>query len=192
MPEEEGPWPFDLADDRFLKDLGIARGALIPAGVYVLEPFQPISADALAIARETQPTDVVAALHTDEPWIELHMLARRMHLFGPQASDDVWVLLCDLMEANPEFAGVHGPAWFHDPAVQALSPRLRWVGERVRLQRGITFAIGPDAHSTEVALATSATRRAAYEAGTYLPTRWTMLNLREDILRYVREVLPRD
>jgi hypothetical protein len=191
MPEEEGPWPFDLADDRFLKDLGIARGTLIPHGLHILEPFQPISADALAIARETQPADVVAALDADRPWVELHFMQRRGHLFGPEGGRAAHRGLAEFLEANPEFAGAHGGGWLQDPAVVALSPHLRWIGEQDAMLRTITFAVGPDAASTRHALATSATRRAAYEAGTYVPTRWAVVYLRDDVLRYVGE-LPHD
>ena len=66
--------------------------------------------------------------------------------------------------------GVFGAAWFRDPALTRISPRLACLRTMVTDHGGRLFPLGPcGADGIRDATAKSPTRRRLYEEGAYTP-----------------------
>jgi hypothetical protein len=173
----------DARSDAFLKDLWLTRVVMIPAFAQLWWPHAGIAAGPLLRAGpgglrvllgcggrapmlEGHTHDPVAKDYWNEPgWAEALRLAALA------------------LPALPRAKGVFGSAWFYDPAILALSPRVAFA-QTLQFGRGawrVKVGSNPDAIAN--ATATSPTRRAAMEQGDYLPTDWMMIWSRENLLR---------
>jgi hypothetical protein len=82
----------------------------------------------------------------------------------------------------PQARGIFGTAWFYDPAVKQISPRISFAQD---LQVGMgahRLEIGSNEAAVANATATSAERRNRYQAGTYLPTDYAVIWSRKDLI----------
>ncbi|QYU70256.1 hypothetical protein J4558_09120 [Leptolyngbya sp. 15MV] len=77
-------------------------------------------------------------------------------------------------------------SWFYDPVVSEISPRLAYL-RRVPMENGaVAVSHGTTQFDIDSATATSPTRRAMYEDGTYLPQCWSILWPRAAMLAWSR------
>jgi hypothetical protein len=80
----------------------------------------------------------------------------------------------------PHARGVFGTAWFYDPKVREISPRIAFAQD---LQAGAyRLCIGSNEAAIANATATSAERRNRYKEGVYLPTDYALIWSRRDII----------
>ncbi len=83
----------------------------------------------------------------------------------------------------PHIKGVFGSAWFYDPAILELSPRVAFAQTLQAGHGAWQVKMGSNADAIANSTATSPSRRAAYEAGTYLPTDWLMVWSRANLIK---------
>jgi len=177
------PLPTDIHDDRFRKDLELCRGGLVPTGHTVLESWPRLPEDvADACARNDPPFDAVVRA-SSAPWLEGHLFQPRMDEFTPDGIAATSQRTVDLLEANPEYAGIFGVSLYYDPAVSAISPRLEGVRQIAEHRSVELVRIGPDPAAVAEAIATSKTRRKLYEQGLYEPTNYAVITRRENVVR---------
>jgi hypothetical protein len=82
---------------------------------------------------------------------------------------------------------VFGSAWFYDPALREISPRLAYLREvrEAHGARNFRFGTGPDVVAD--ALERSPTRRRLHAEGRYVPAAHYLVWLRADLLRWAAE-----
>jgi hypothetical protein len=79
------------------------------------------------------------------------------------------------LPAFPKARGVCGTAWFYDPAILEVTPRLGFA-QQLQIGKGaFRFVIGSNEAAIRNATATSSDRRARYLEGTYIPTDYAVV-----------------
>lgn len=118
------------------------------------------------------------------PWLQNHTESRWLDDFNPEGWDRMWRTAAAVLKIQPHMAGAMGASWFYDPQLETISPRLNYL--RAEPLRGGAWLVhqGPGEAHTERAIATSPTRRAMVEAGTYEPTSWLLAWPRDKLIRW--------
>jgi hypothetical protein len=179
-----------LSDDRTVCDCLVFFGRLIPLGLY--------HADVGAI-----PRSLITRLPVADFFRLATYLALEMRGFGPtlaihlpKQSDrplseqdylDAHRMAAHLFEVNPRLRGFYNAAWYYDPAVASISPRLAFLSQFARSHGAITLCLGSDEDSVADATWKSQTRRELYAAGRYVPRRYARVWSRRRFLDWARE-----
>lgn len=169
-------------NDVFMKDLGLARGRLIPALGRLLYPYAGLSVTDV-LANPGAAPFIYFRCGDRRPFLGLHLHPSMTRAyFNPAGWKECQRLAALALKAFPDMRGVMGASWFYDPAVTRISPHLRYVSE-VPLQHGARLLrLGTTPAARRDALETSATRRKASEQGTYTPRVYALLWARADLL----------
>ncbi|MDB5670256.1 MAG: hypothetical protein JWO25_1215 [Alphaproteobacteria bacterium] len=173
----------DLDKDSFLKDLWLARVVMLPAFAQIWWPHSGLS------ARDVLRGGAGAAFHVfgrcggRRPWLEGHTHDPVARAYWNEAGWGEALRLAALaLPALPEAKGVFGTAWFYDPVIQQVSPRIAFAQD-LQIGRGaFRFRIGSNEAAIANALATSAERRNRYKDGTYVPTDYSIAWSRRDLI----------
>ena len=173
----------DLARDSFLKDLWLARGVMIPAFAQLWWPHSGISAAVVLRAGPAATARVFLGCGGRRPFLEGHTHDPMAKAYWNEKGWGEALRLAALaLPALPAARGVFGSAWFYDPAIMQLSPRISFTQD-LQLGRGawrIRVGSNPDAIAN--ATATSAERRNRFRNGSYLPTDYAMIWSRARLL----------
>lgn len=118
------------------------------------------------------------------PVLEVHLprLTNR-HVTEPEV-DASHLRLARVAQMNPEMKGLYSSAWYIDPAVAAIQPRLAFLREFFEQNGGFVHKLGVTESSIADATRKSATRRRLYEEGKYQPTAWARYWPRAAMLRW--------
>ena len=86
------------------------------------------------------------------------------------------------LPALPKARGIFGTAWFYDPAILDVTPRISFAQD-LQVGRGARrMRIGSNDAAIANATATSSSRRALYEEGRYIPADYAIIWSRKDLL----------
>jgi hypothetical protein len=86
------------------------------------------------------------------------------------------------LPALPAARGIFGTAWFYDPQILTISPRIRFAQDLQIGEGAFRLKIGTNEAAIANATATSAERRNRYRDGTYQPTDYAIVWSRADLL----------
>jgi hypothetical protein len=179
---DKDPGFADLAKDSFLKDLWIARIVMIPAFAQVWWPHSGLSAKAVLRAGPAAAAYVFLRCGGRRPYLEGHTHDPVAKAYWNEAGWREALRLAALaLPALPRARGIFGTAWFYDPAVKEVSPRIGFAQD---LQVGAgahRFRIGSNEAAIANATLTSAERRNRYRDGQYLPTDYAIIWSRRDL-----------
>jgi hypothetical protein len=173
----------DLGSDSFLKDLWLARVVMIPAFAQVWWPRSGLSAKGVVGAGPAAAAYVFARCGGRRPFLEGHTHDPVARAYWNEPGWGEALRLAALaLPALPEARGVFGTAWFYDPAVKAISPRIGFAQD-LQVGRGaFRMKVGSNEAAIANATATSAERRNRYREGAYLPTDYAIIWSRRDLL----------
>ena len=189
--DRQPPGFYHFRNDKYLKDLGVCNGRIIPAGAQKLNRYNlplgalrhggigQLVAAALCVVR-MGGLGPVYDMHTDSHDPEL------MSEFSPQGWRDFYRNVAELMQVQRDVRGLFGIGWFFDPQVAEISPRLAYLRDLVHESGGRIIKVGANEGARESALATSPTRRRLHEEGRYLPTDYMALWDRRALLRWAQ------
>jgi hypothetical protein len=173
----------DLGKDSFLKELWLARVVMIPAFAQVWWPHSGLS------ARDVLRGGPGAALHVfgrcggRRPFLEGHTHDPVARAYWNEAGWREALRLAALaLPALPQVRGAFGTAWFYDPAIRQVSPRIAFAQDLQVGRGGYRLKIGSNEAAIANALATSAERRNRYKDGSYLPTDYAIIWSRRDLI----------
>jgi hypothetical protein len=173
----------DLGKDSFLKDLWLARVVMIPAFAQLWWPHSGLS------ARDVLRGGPAAALHVfgrcggRRPFLEGHTHDPVARAYWNEAGWGEALRLAALaLPALPQAKGAFGTAWFYDPAVKQVSPRIAFAQDLQVGRGGFRLRIGSNEAAIANALATSAERRNRYKDGSYVPTDYAIIWSRRDLI----------
>lgn len=181
------PTPQQL-DDRYYKDLGLASGALFPAGERVVEPFSVLQRSLLYQGGLKQGLNFLQAgllAGGYRPVFRLHVHLSEQDRFSAGSWRQTCVRLAEMLRVNPKVKGIAGASWFYDPRVLQVSPHLAFVGQL--LEEGDAFRFfSHDEGGNSGAFARSSSRRQAFEAGDYSPRNYAIFWPRSRVLNWYR------
>lgn len=78
-----------------------------------------------------------------------------------------------MLAIYPSVRGMWGGSWFYDPALEEVSPRLSYL-RKVPAENG-AYVFYSNIDIDGGALATSESRKKAYESGNYLPKSYSLM-----------------
>ena len=106
------------------------------------------------------------------PVFEVHLPRLQNRHISEDEVDASHRLLAQVAVMNPAVKGLYSSAWYIDPAVAAINPKLAFLREFFLANGGFVHRLGVTDSAVEDALRKSATRRKLYEEGRYQPTAW--------------------
>jgi hypothetical protein len=173
----------DLGKDSFLKDLWMARAVMNPAFAQVWWPHAGLSAKSVLRAGPAAALHVFGRCGGRKPYLEGHTHDPVAKAYWNEPGWGEALRLAALaLPALPHLRGAFGVAWFYDPRVKEISPRISFAQD-LQVGRGARcFPVGSSEAAIANATATSPSRRSLYEAGSYLPTDYAIVWSRRDLL----------
>lgn len=179
--------------DSFIKDISYAYGEIIPCGAQgialtaIASPKALLSPAALR-AYGTNPFRwVKPALNLGKGWARTHTDSRMLQDFNEQGWDTAFRRMSALLETRPWIFGIVATAWFYDPQIPQISPKLAYLQERPLERGAFLFRHGVNPYQTQWAIERSPTRRKLYEEGRYQPQCYSMLWPRKALLSWARK-----
>lgn len=120
------------------------------------------------------------------PYFQVHTSDKHLHDYNEQGWDGCYRRVATLLELNPQFKGIFGSAWFYDPVIEKISPRLKYLRSRQYENGAISIFMSQDKESEDLATRTSPTRKELFHAGKYTPKQYMLIWSREDILSWAK------
>lgn len=131
---------------------------------------------------------LVFRLHGMGPLFRMHIDERDLSDFDPEGWETSMLRVVEMLRLYPEVKGTVGTGWGSDPKLEHISPR-RGRANRIQMAHGAFRRYeGTSELIVQRAIKKSATRRRLYESGEYVPTAYTTVWARRDILRWAREI----
>jgi hypothetical protein len=169
--------------DAFLKDLWLTRVVMIPAFAQVWWPRAGLSTAEVLRAGPGTMAHVMLRCGGLGPFLEGHTHDPTAKAYwNPDGWAEAMRLGALALQALPEHRGLFGTAWFYDPALERVTPRLAYTAQMQLSQGAHRFRVGSSASAVQNATATSPSRRELHARGEYLPTDYTVLWARQDLL----------
>lgn len=172
--------------DTFLKDFGLCRQKLFPAGAQVVEEHSAYPRSIVIHGGIKQFFKFLYffffVARGFKPFYQIHTHVSTLEDFNPEGWDRCYVRLAEMMVRHPEVKGMFGGSWFYDPALEKISPRLVYLRERPESNGAWVFCTGDDQSGN--ALSKSSTRKKMYEEGYYRPKSYAVIWPRERIIAW--------
>ena len=181
---EADPSFADLSKDSFHKDLWLCRMVMLPAFAQVWWPHSGLSAKSVLRRGVASAAYVFLRCGGRQPFLEGHTHDPVAKAYWNENGWREALRLAALaLPALAQARGIFGTAWFYDPAVKEISPRIAFAQD-LQVGRGAhRLEIGSNEGAIANATATSAERRNRYRDGLYLPTDYAVIWSRNDLIR---------
>ena len=181
----EGPYP----PDHKHKDVAFITGEAVPvtrSHSVDLSSRIGYRASLALIAERPYWRHVRQLLRGQElgPWLRVHTEPRWLEDWNEAGWDRAYRQCARLLRSRPHLLGLAATAWFYDPQLAYVSPRLRYCRERLLERGAIMLRVGTSAFDIESAIVRSATRRKLYEDGKYVPVSYTLLWPQDLLLKW--------
>lgn len=175
--------------DFFIKDIVHVYGECIPCGAQsialngVVSFKSLLSRDAPGAFKNTSEW-MKAVLQGGRNWFRTHTDSRILEDFNELGWDRCYGNIAAMLKEHPDILGMVATAWFYDPEILTISPRLSYLQSRPVERGAFLFRHGPAPHHTAWATEKSETRRRLVEEGKYLPQCYSMVWPRHSLLRW--------
>jgi hypothetical protein len=176
-------------NDILLKDLGLCREKIFPAGARVVAPDSGFHRSLMFRKGISQAYGVIRLLLEsggNTHWYRTHTHLSELDEFNPKGWNDCCLRLADMLALNPGIRGLCGGSWFYDPALEYISPRLTYLRSVPQDNGAYVFYSNIDINGG--ALSKSDTRKQAYENGEYLPKSYSVIWPRRRLLDWAASV----
>lgn len=181
---EADPGFASLSSDSFLKDLWIVRVVMVPAFAQLWWPHSGLAAGNLLRAGPVAAARILLGCGGCTPFLEGHTHDPVARAYWNEAGWREALRLAALaLPAFPAARGAFGTAWFYDPAIREVSPRIAFAQDLQVGKGALRIRIGTNEATVRNATATSAGRRNLYRNGTYLPTDYAVIWPRKTLTR---------
>ncbi len=181
------PGFYSLANDLFLKDLGIARTLLTPVGINSVQLVRGVPRSILWRGGWRQfASALVLFLKIPGgygPFFEIHMDIRRRAEFTPEKRSSCFRTVAELLRVNERVRGLLAGSWLHDPALENINPSLGHL-RREALKSGGKLFYYADEGETSGALQFSPSRWRLFDKGLYRPKTYFVVWPRKCLLRW--------
>ena len=175
-----------ITKDAYLKDLAVCRMKLWPCGAELADEYSGVPRSLLVRGGFRQlvsglPFFLLKA-RGFKPFFETHFDPRLIEHFTPEGYRRLYCTIAELLETNPQVKGMMGSSWWHDPALEAISPELWFLTKEPLLGGAKLLRVGQDSTAARDATRFSLTRKRLREAGRYDPTVFMLVWLRDDLI----------
>ena len=184
---------------RYVRDLMLATGILVPAGSFLVKnPYahsvwaKPSLARASAgfIARQilergVDPVREGLAEVGIAYWAEIQFDDSRS--CNPTSVHQSYRLLANLLQSRPDLAGVRGTSWLYDPHLSRISPSIACARQIAEDGGASLIRLPPGAEQAALAVALSSSGRRLFEAGDYKPVFYSLCWGRQALLAWEAE-----
>jgi hypothetical protein len=178
-----------LDDDAFRKDLSICLLLSFPCVAQVVEESGGVPRRAVLSGTLGQALRVLRHFASTGwpggPYLEIHTHTPMLDGFTPAGWERCYELTADLLRLRPDCQGLVGGSWFYDPELAEISPRLSYLADTPLAGGAFRVRLGCSAADTDLATATSPSRRRLVAEGRYTPTRWLLIWPRAALLAWV-------
>lgn len=166
----------DLSSDSFRKDLWLTRVVMVPAFAQVWWPYSGLATRDVLRGGLSGLAYVFLRCGGRRPFLEGHTHDPVAKAYWNEPGWREALRLAALaLPAFPRARGVFSIAWYYDPAVKDVSPRIRFAQDLQVGKGSFRIKVGSNAGAISNATATSETRRKAYSEGSYLPTDYAIV-----------------
>ena len=107
-------------------------------------------------------------------------------VYSKRAQERMFRTLAACLEMHPEIRGVLSGSWWHDPALDEVSPHMSYLRSGWTERGAKLFRWSEKDGAQEVAARNSPARRAAIESGEYTPTEHMVVWTRRSLLSWAR------
>jgi len=180
--------PYD--EDHWAKDVAFALALTVPCGAQVAELEARLGPGEIwrhiRAGWGASPALSYVRARGWGTWLQSHTEQRYTEEFNPAGWDTCYLRIAAILRTRPALRGMIGSAWFYDPPIREISPRLAYLQDRPLANGGFRVHQGPHPVHTARATETSPTRRKLVESGAYTPRSWIMAWPRAGLLRWAR------
>ncbi len=177
-------------NDLFSKDLSVARGKLLPAGVELLDTWSGVPRRLLFTGGPRQLLNGFNAFIIGNigfrPYVEGHWYRPNSDEFNAAGYDEFFRRVADFLIRNRTYRGLVLSSWWFDPQLHQVSPELSFLSERPIRNGARLLRMGTDPVNTEYALRFSERRRQSYERGEYVPVAYMVVWPRSELIRWAQ------
>lgn len=160
----------------------------VPCGAQDLDLTErvPLTSALMAIQRERSVRSLIHYIRCRGTgiWLRPHTNTGRLDEFNETGWDHFYLRVAELLTRREHVRGLALTSWFYDPALLEISPRLAYLQTRPQERGAHLMKHGSSGHAIEFATRTSETRRRLYEEGKYLPTEYSILWGRRELLTW--------
>ena len=185
---EDDRFSFLWKNDLFAKDMGIASGRLFPVGPGLLE-ISGVPRSLLVRKDLGQflrlASMMLFGLRGRGPLLTIHIHLSNVEQFNPEGWEKSYTVIGEILELNPEMKGLMRHAWFFDPVIAQISPKLAYLRE-IPQRHGAAVYYYSDEGADSGALTRSPTRRELFDKGEYTPRVYYLLWPRDRLISYAR------
>lgn len=178
---------YDHEKDLFLKDLGVCRMKIFPAGALIVET-SGISRKFFITGGFKQFFNAClfffSKMRGFSPFYQTHMDMRWLHEFNPVGRNDCFIRISQMLKINPNIKGVFGASWYYDPFLENISPRLNYIRNVPEKNGAKLFKLGSSTSDINNSTAKSKTRKRLFEEGKYKPTGYLMIWPRKELIKW--------
>jgi hypothetical protein len=177
-----------ITSDSFLKDLWLTRVVMIPAFAQLWWPRSGLAGRDLMKGGFDASRYVFGRCGGRRPFMEGHTHDPMARAYWNEAGWGQALRLAAMaLPALPHIKGVFGTAWFYDPAIITVSPRIAFAQDLQMGRGACRLRVGSSPAAIANATATSPGRRARHQEGSYMPTDYTIIWSRGDLIRAYRD-----
>ena len=118
---------FRLSNSAFEKDLAVCRMKLWPCGAELVDEKAGFSRSLLlthGVRQAAKGWSIFLRAKGFAPFFETHFDRRFVQDFSPEGYQRLYQTIAELLEVNQHVKGVIGGSWWHDPALQKISPDI--------------------------------------------------------------------
>jgi hypothetical protein len=163
----------------------------VPCGAQDLDLTErvPITSALMAIQRERSVRSLLHYVRCRGTgiWLRPHTNTGRLEEFNEAGWDKFYLRVAEVLARRQHVRGLALTSWFYDPALLEISPRLAYLQTRPQERGAHLMKHGSSDHAIEFATRTSETRRHLYEKGQYLPTEYSILWGRRELLTWAAQ-----
>lgn len=185
--------PYLYSNDKFRKDLAVCSMRLIPVGSRKIH-LSVLSKSFLFKKGISQYIGglmfIIFELKGLKPLYEMHIDSKDPHLlkeFNEKGLKNSYRLIGEFLKKQSHVKGVFGSAWYYDPIIEHVSPRLAYLRKIPTENGGKLFYLGSDNQAVRDSTLRSKTRRRLYEEGKYIPTRYLIVWSRNKIIDWSKK-----
>ena len=174
--------------DLFLKDLSLVTGRMLYLGGWMIEVSSKIPKKIALRGGLRQFFNYCSLVFLRSkslgPYFQIHASDRHLDHFNEPTRHKMYLQIAELLHLNPEIKGVFGASWYYDPVIPSISPRLGYLQDTPVQNGAKLFFESTDENSKKLSTLKSKTRENLVEKGQYVPKKFLLLWLRDDIIRW--------
>jgi hypothetical protein len=179
---------YNFKADYFTKDLRILLMQSLPGGAQIIDQSSYLSNTFFRYNGKKENFRrllfILFRIGNLGPLFRIHTENRYLDCFNLEGWNNCYLRIVELFGIKPEIRGLIATSWFYDPQLKKISPHLSYLREVPCNNGAFLIHDGPGEIHTKRAIKTSKTRRKLFQEGKYLPTCYTIIWPKKDMIEW--------